>query len=314
MGGLQRSVLSGVVLMAMSSGAYAAEGGGGVYLLGFRGPAAGMTPPPGVYVNNQTYLYFGDTGANFDLADNQVALKVDADVVLDLPTAVWVTSVDILGGDLGFALTLPFGYVDISAELASLANTSDDVFTVGDPFASAFVGWHFGNWHPQTVVGFNIPIGDYQRGEIAQVAKGWFATDLIAALTWLDPTIGIDVSNSIGFTFNTEHASTNYETGTELHWEWAVVKSFSPTFGAGFNGYYYKQVSDDSGSGKAPILGGFKGEVAAIGATASYNFAIGAIPVLTQVRYYHEFEAENRLEGDLVFFSLTVPVWAPSAQ
>jgi hypothetical protein len=299
------------MVLAMSPGAYAAEGGSGVYLLGFRGPAAGVTPPPGIYFNNQTYFYFGDVNVNFDLANDDVAVNVDADVILDLPTALWVTSADVLGGNLGFALTVPFGYVNLSAQLVSLASVSDDVFTVGDPFASAFVGWHFGNWHLQTGVAVNVPIGDYQDGEIAQVAKHRWATDIYTALTWLDPATGIDISNSIGFTFNAENQDTNYRTGTEFHWEWAVVKSFSQSFAAGFNGYYYKQLTDDGGSGKSPLLGGFKGEVAATGATATYNFLAGTTPVSTQVRYYHEFAAKNRLEGDVVFFSLTMPVWMP---
>jgi hypothetical protein len=311
MRGLRSAVYTGFLFLAMAPGAYAAEGGSGVYLLGFRGPAAGVTPPPGVYFNNQVYFYSGDVSANFDLANDDVALNVSADVILDLATGMWVTSADVLGGNLGFALTVPFGHVDISAELVSLASISDDVFTIGDPFASAFVGWHLGDWHLQTGVAVNIPIGDYQDGEIAQVAKGWFGADVYAALTWLDPTTGIDISNTVGFTFNAEHDETNYRTGTEFHWEWAVVKNFSQSFAAGINGYYYQQLTDDGGSGKSPLLGGFRGEVAAIGATATYNFLVGMTPVSTQVRYYHEFEARNRLEGDLVFLSLTMPLWMP---
>jgi hypothetical protein len=52
---------------------------------------------------------------------------------------------------------------------------------------------------------------------------------------------------------------------------------------------------------------------AAIGATATYNSLAGMTPASTQNRYYHEFEAKNRLEGDVVFLSLTMPVWMPTA-
>jgi len=72
--GFRAAALSGLMISAMSPGAYAAEGGSGVYLLGFRGPAAGVTPPPGVYFNNQTYFYFGDANANFDLANDQSSI------------------------------------------------------------------------------------------------------------------------------------------------------------------------------------------------------------------------------------------------
>ncbi len=40
-------------------GAHAAEAATGVYLLGSRGPNAGITPPPGVYFQDNTYFYSG---------------------------------------------------------------------------------------------------------------------------------------------------------------------------------------------------------------------------------------------------------------
>jgi hypothetical protein len=39
--------------------AHAAEAATGVYLLGSRGPNAGITPPPGVYFQDDTYFYSG---------------------------------------------------------------------------------------------------------------------------------------------------------------------------------------------------------------------------------------------------------------
>jgi hypothetical protein len=39
-----------------------------------------------------------------------------------------------------------------------------------------------------------------------------------------------------------------------------------------------------------------------------YNFQIGETPVSTRLRWYHEFDAENRLEGDTTIFTAVVPV------
>jgi len=63
---------------------------------------------------------------------------------------------------------------------------------------------------------------------------------------------GIDISGAIGVTFNAENPATNYRTGDELHIEWAVSKTFTPKFSAGLTGYYYDQISGDSGA----VLGG----------------------------------------------------------
>ena len=42
-----------------SSLVQAAEGGHGVYLLGLKGPASGIIPPPGVFLTNTGYWYEG---------------------------------------------------------------------------------------------------------------------------------------------------------------------------------------------------------------------------------------------------------------
>lgn len=77
-------------------------------------------------------------------------------------------------------------------------------------------------------------------------------------------------------TFNAENPATNYKAGNELHLEWAVSKTFSSKLSAGVVGYYYVQVSGDSGEGAE--VGDFKSKVAAIGATISYNFEIANTP------------------------------------
>jgi hypothetical protein len=50
-------------------GAHAAEAATGVYLLGSRGPNAGITPPPGVYFQDDTYFFYsGKIGGGTTLA------------------------------------------------------------------------------------------------------------------------------------------------------------------------------------------------------------------------------------------------------
>jgi len=39
-----------------------------------------------------------------------------------------------------------------------------------------------------------------------------------------------------------------------------------------------------------------------------YNFKIGEAPVSTRLRWYPEYDAKNRLEGDAAFFTVFAPV------
>ncbi len=55
------------------------------------------------------------------------------------------------------------------------------------------------------------------------------------------------------------------------------------------------------------MLGSFKGRVSALGPNINYNFKLGETPVFTSVRWLHEFDVKNRMEGDTAFLSVTIP-------
>ncbi|SFU23371.1 transporter [Mesorhizobium sp. YR577] len=311
-----RAALLPAFLCLQVSGLYAAEGGAGFYLLGSKGPMAAALPPPGVYFQNDVYIYTGDLGGNRGLPlGGKIVADVKATAIIEVPTAIWVTPWEIGSGSLAFSLSLPFGQKNVDAGL-EIANPvignpvsfsrSEDRFSFGDPVAAAMVGWHSGNWHWQTGVMVNIPIGDYKDGSLSNLSFNRWAADVNAAVTWLDPSTGLDLSVAAGFTFNGENPATDYKTGTEFHLEWAISQNFSKEFSAGLVGYYYDQVTGDSGEGAT--LGDFKGRVAAIGATAAYNFEVGKLPISARVKYFHEFDAKNRAEGDAVFLTLAIPL------
>ena len=46
----------------------------------------------------------------------------------------------------------------------------------------------------------------------------------------------------------------------------------------------------------------------ALGALLTYSFALGKIPVSTQWTYFHEFDVENRVEGDAGLLTISMPL------
>ena len=154
----------------------------------------------------------------------------------------------------------------------------------------------------------DVPIGYWEVGNLDNIGFNRWGFDTTAAVTWLDPTIGLELSMASGFTFNLENPDTDYKTGTEFHLEFAAVKNLSKEFGIGLNGYFYQQVEGDSGAGAQ--LGSFKGRTLALGPVVDWNFAVGRIPVSTSFKYMREFDVENQLEGDVGFISLTMPLSA----
>jgi hypothetical protein len=279
---LRLAALVAVIGAAACGAAQAAEDGLSFYLLGSRSNGlAGVTPPPGIFYQSDDYFYSGEVGRNVDLPlEKGIAAGVAAKALIDPETLLWVTPAQVMGGSLAFTATLPIGHQDVSAFLGPLA-VDDKTTAIGDPVFGSFVGWHVGNFHWQTGVAVNVPVGQYDADSLANISFHRWAADFYGAATWLDPKTGIDISNTIGFTFNGENPATDYRTGTELHWEGAVTENFSKQFSAGVAGYFYDQITGDSGPGAK--LGSFEGQTAAIGGVHGDDFQLGKLPVAAKL-------------------------------
>ncbi|WHO39400.1 transporter [Sphingobium sp. AP49] len=295
---------------------HASEGGASFYLLGGSGPGAAVMPPvEGVFFDDTVYIYDGKAQADreFVIGGNVVA-GAHATLVADFGTIMWVPTTNFLGGTLALSASLPVGapMVGVTAVVSGPGGGSasisrhDSALLVGDPVGAVLLGWKAGKLHFQGSATVNVPVGNYRDGQLANVSFNRWIVDSSFAATWNDPKAGWDISAKAGFTFNGENPATDYKTGTEFHLEGAVEKTLSPAFSAGIQSYYFKQVSGDSGAGAA--LGPFKGEAAALGATAALNVKMGGVPATFRVRAFKEFDVTNRLKGEAYFLSLTLPL------
>lgn len=302
-------------LAGPTSQAIAADGATGFYLLGSKTSMAGYLPPPGTYLQNYNYFYSGSTDIALDVGGLVLEGGVEADAYYNIVAPIWVAPGDVLGGNISFLMLVPVGWKKVEAG-ASLGITplavtvqkgrTDEDTKFGDLVPGFNLGWHEGNWHWTVGSLVNVPVGYWEQGNFSNIGFNRWAVDLNSAVTWLNQTSGLEVSGAAGFTFNGENPDTDYKTGTEFHFEYAAVQNFSKRFGIGINGYFYDQVTGDSGQGAN--LGEFKGRVAAIGPVANFNFQLGKLPISTSLRYFHEFDVQNRLEGDAGYFILTMPL------
>ena len=185
-------------------------------------------------------------------------------------------------------------------------SVDDSIFSFGDPLAIAAFGWKSGKWHFQASTMTNIPIGDYEYGQLANISFNRWAVDGSLATSWHHPDSGWDISAKAGVTFNGINDKTDYDSGTEFHLEGAIEKALSSKLSVGVIGYHFQQLSGDSGGGA--VLGSFKGRVSALGGTAAAHFKVGRIPMGLRVKVLQEFGAKNRLEGTAGLISLAFPI------
>lgn len=307
------TLMAGVLLFG--GDARAVEGGGSNYLLGVRGPLAAFVPKPGVYLTDNVYYY--DAGRS-DLTpiNDFIVGNVSAQALMNIAQVTWVTDVSVLGGRLAFSGVLPYGNVEVGGNVAVplppfAVKKSDDVTAMGDPALSAVLGWKrrdgdkFRAWSVYSTM--FAPLGDYQAGRLANTGKNRWALDAGAAYTMANFKGGRELSGVLGFTFNGKNDDTHYDSGNEMHLEIAGKQYLPNHFSLGVVGYWNEQLTADHGG--PALLGGFKGRVIGAGPEIAYQFTQSKEhPVTLDLRWYHEFEAKNRVEGDGVFLTISVPL------
>ena len=306
-----------LLAFGLAGGARASEGGASFYLLGSGGPEAAVTPPvPGVFFDDMLYVYDGSAkaGEQFKVGGNVVA-GLHASIVADFGSVAWVPSTHVLGGTLVIGGALPLGQsnVNVSAVITGPfgrtfgLSTSDAALLVGDPIATAELGWKQGNWHEALSTTLNIPVGEYRDPGLANLSFHRWIDDVSGAFTWHGDKSGWDFSSKAGVTFNGTNWATQYTTGTEFHLEGSVEGRLSPVWTAGLQSYWFQQLSGDSGTGAT--LGPFKGRVIGVGGTTAYAFKVGPFPASVRFRVMTEFDVKNRLQGTSGWIDFSMPLY-----
>ena len=222
---------------------------------------------------------------------------------------LYVPQQTFLGGRAGFSMTVPFGFVDIAAQATGpLGNTVElatNGWGLGDMVSRAQLGWDNGDFHHSIYIQGLLPTGRYEVGFNPNIGLNRPAIDFGWGFTYIEPTSKLQLNGTFGLTTSFENQATDYDTGDEFHFEWAVGKDFGHGVVLGVVGYDYRQLSDDTGAGVPAILNGFKGEVDAIGPGLTYTTQIGKVPFILNARHYEEFNVKNRFDNSVTIITGT---------
>ena len=285
--------------------ATADEGGVSFWLPGLFGSFAAVPGAPGWAV---TFIYIHPSvsatgGKTFQLGTNFVAgVEGRGDLVSFGPTYTLATPV--LGGQASLSL---FGVggrnsASVSATLTGpqgneISGTRTQSLTsLGDLLPQVSLKWNRGVNNYMVYAMGDIPVGDYNSARLANLGLGHGAFDAGGGCTYLNPATGLEFSAVLGFTYNFENPSTQYQNGIDAHLDWGASYFLNKQVNAGVVGYFYQQLTDDSGPGAK--LGGFKSRDAGIGPQMNFFFPVEDwIQGYANVKVYREFAAENRPSG-----------------
>ena len=295
-----------LALLTYPQSAQADAGGVGFWLPGIFGSLAAVPTVPG-WAYATIYLHLQ---ANAGAAQNFVTSGgARGSVVTGLSAhgdalAVGVTytsPMSVLGGQAAFNVLAAPGNVGVGID-ASLTgprgNTisgaaTDNRTTLSDVYYLGTLKWNQGVNNEMVYITGNIPCGTYDSSRLANLNLGFPAFDAGAGYTYFDLKTGHEFSVVGGVTYSLMNPFLQYQNGIDFHVDWAASQFVSKNMHVGLAGYFFQQLTDDSGPGAK--LGGFKGRAIGIGPQIGFIIPLSeGYQGYLNLRGYKDLEVENR--------------------
>jgi hypothetical protein len=301
------------------SSLWAEEGGSGHYVPGATASFIDALPGKPALVIADAYTYYnGSAGLTQPLNYGGLITfgahaTMHADTILGLYETPW----QLLGGNYAAAVLLPYIWMEIDGQVqvAGPMGTKQTVATrdtangLGDMLLYPFMlGWtNASDFKYDVRLGIYAPTGPYDVGRIANTGRNYWTFEPGASVSWLSSKIGTEVSLFAAFDVSTRNDATDYHSGAVFHLDGTVAQHLpllGGFVGAGANGFYYQQISGDSGSGAT--LGSFESRTVGVGPVVSYARKLGKADLAAEVKWLPELNTQNHLKGDYVWVKVGV--------
>jgi hypothetical protein len=322
-----------VAAWSPTDSARADEGGVSFWVPGFFGSMAATPLVPGFSLANIYYHTSVSAGGNVAFArqvnrgnitanfTGGLNANLDARVDLYLAAPSYTFATPVLGGQASLALLVPYGRNRTSVD-ATLTGTlgpipftvsggrTDEVTGFGDLAPQFNLRWNQGVHNYMAYITGNLTTGRCDPTRLANLGNGHNAIDAGGAYTYFNPQTGYEFSAALGFTYNFENVHTDYQNGIDMHLDLGASKFVTKQLQLGLVGYWYNQLSCDTGSGNR--VGCFESRVAGIGPQIGYIIPISKEHQgYVNLKGYKEFAAENRADGWNVWLTFVVSPAAP---
>jgi hypothetical protein len=304
-----------LALNLVASPVLADEGGVSFWAPGQFGSFSAVPGEPGWSVPLVYYHVSADAGASKSfITGGLLTAGIDAtgDLLFFFPTYTFTQPV--LGAQAAFGLGWAVGHLRGSAEVSVTGprgNTisehrTDTIAGGSDLYGLGTLKWADSTNYFLAYTMFGAPTGAYQVGRLANISTNHWSIDAGGGYTYFDEKKGHEFSIVAGVTYSFENPETDYKNGIDGHIDWAVSKFLNEQTHIGAVGYFFQQLTGDSGAGAT--LGSFKSRIAAVGPEIGYFFPVGKEKGYVNVKAYWEFGEQNRAAGWNFWLSLALPL------
>jgi hypothetical protein len=264
---------------------------------------------PGWFVKPMVLHYSGTFSAQLPTA---VGLAGDVDATANTLAVGggYTLEQTVLGGaHYSIIAFLPYTWLDISANVQTPLGTvrrQSNVSGFGDlTVVPTALAWKTGDWQFDALMPVYAPTGSYQQGRLGNPGLNYWTFDPMVGVVYSNKKIGFNAMLHLGYAMNTENPDTDYQSGSLLHFDGAIQQILPVGSGfltLGVEGFYFDQVTDDSGAGA--VLGRFRGMTAGLGPALGYILPLGQQSLSVELKWLAEVDTKNRLEGDYIWLKL----------
>ena len=312
-----KTVIGLSILLVGVASVYAEEGGSGHYMPGSMASFMDGVPGDPTFILRLNYIgYSGETDINRSIPiAGMTALGVEADSSAYGLTALWAPDWNFSENwSYAMSATLPWVSMEVEAdvvnssyEISENIRRKDEEDGFGDLILMPLMFNQKVN--PDLNINYRLaiyaPTGSYEVGRLANTGKNFWTIEPTVAFMYFGKKNGREASLFTGIDFNTENSDTDYKSGVQAHLDGTLAQHF-PLWkgfaGAGITGFWYQQISDDSGDGAT--FGDFRAAAHGLGPVLSYTNKISGKDVIAELKWLHEIDNTNRLEGDTIFFKI----------
>ena len=274
----------------------------GHYPAGAEAIRPGTIAPPGHYTKLYN-LYYWASDLN-DIGGNSIDPNFEVSTYLGAIRHFWITDFKILGADYGMDIALPIVSNDVEFSLPTGGTAKRSSTGFGDfQYQPILLSWHGEQWDLGFIYGIWVPTGDYDAADPSSVGRNHWTHLVGLGTTWYpdkDKTWSIAAAQRIEW--HTENEDLQITPGMHYSFEGAIAKKLTPTLEVAAVGTINRKISDDSGSGVTYNPGDHD---QVFGAGAEIGYLIPQAKLHASLRWFHEFDAKARPEGDAIWFSVT---------
>jgi len=288
---------------------FSGEGGTTHVMPGANATLVDLVPTtPGTFFKPMYMNYSGSASAQIPTAAG-VASNLDAQADTFVLGGGYTFDQTVLGGaHYSVAAFLPYSWLDVTASVQQPGGGSvgrhSKVSGFGDlTVVPVMLGWKTSdNWQISALMPIYAPSGSYKEGRLGNPGLNYWTFDPMVGVAYTNKQSGFNAMLQAGYAMNTENPDTDYQSGSLMHFD-AAIQQILPV-GSGFltlgaEGFYFDQVTCDSGSGA--VLGCFKGKTAGLGPVLGYIQPLGTDSLAVELKWLAETDTKNRLEGDYVW-------------